>query len=153
MIIYTDGSTAPTNPGPGGFGVVVFNDDNKTLIDCFYHHEDYTTNNRMEIKAILYALIMYGKENPFPIVYSDSAYCVNTFNNWMFSWAKKDWKKSDDKTPENLDLIHQFYEHWINGYRIDLRKIKGHNNSMGNELADKLASAKISMDDLRNMRF
>lgn len=59
MIIYTDGSAHP-NPGPGGFGVVIY--DNNNLINCYQHFEENTTNNRQEIKAILYAFLKYGKK-------------------------------------------------------------------------------------------
>ena len=82
MIIYTDGS-AKINPGPGGFGVVVL-DDNENLILTHNEKSNYTTNNREELKAILWAFLKYGEPaaagNP-PIVRSDSAYCVNMFNS------------------------------------------------------------------------
>ena len=82
-----------------------------------------------------------------PIVYSDSAYCVNTFNEWMFNWARNGWIKSDKKTPENLDLIQAYYDWYKEGYRIDLRKIKGHNGHKWNELADQLATGYISEEE------
>ena len=145
MIIYTDGS-AKINPGPGGFGVVVL-DNNENFIT--FHREDskYTTNNQEELKAILWALLQYGTpaaadENP-PVVYSDSAYAVNTLNSWMFSWEKNGWKKSDGGKPENLSLIIPYFTYWNRGYRINLQKIKGHSNQKWNELADKLATGKL----------
>lgn len=145
MIIYTDGS-CNYNPGPGGFGVVVL-DDNENLILTHSERSQNTTNNREELKAILWAFLRYGVSaaagNTPPIVYSDSAYSVNTFTNWMFSWEKKGWLKSDNKVPENLDLIKPFYKHWENGFRIDLRKVKGHAGNQWNELADQLATKKI----------
>ena len=142
MIIYTDGSAHP-NPGPGGYGVVVYNDENK-IIDAYSHYETQTTNNEQELKAILYTMIHYGK-NEFctPVVYSDSAYAINTLTNWMFNWEKNGWRKSDKKIPENLALIKTYFDLYSKGYRIDLRKIKGHEGIEGNELADKLASGKI----------
>lgn len=107
MIIYTDGSSKG-NPGPGGFGVVVL-DDNDNIIELHTERSQETTNNREELKAILWALIKYGEpaaaDKIPPIVYSDSAYCVNTLTSWMFTWAKNNWTKSDNRTPENLDLI------------------------------------------------
>lgn len=142
MIIYTDGS-CNYNPGPGGFGVVVL-DNNENLILTHSERSQNTTNNREELKAILWAFLRYGASaaagNTPPIVYSDSAYSVNTFTNWMFSWEKKGWLKSDNKIPENLDLIKPFYKHWENGFRIDLRKVKGHAGNKWNELADQLAT-------------
>ena len=146
MIIYTDGSAHP-NPGPGGYGIVVYNDSGQ-IIHAYSHQEEYTTNNIQELKAILYTLITYGKlQNP-PIVYSDSAYAVNTFNTWMFGWQNNNWLKSNNQVPENLELIKTYYELWNKGYRINLQKIKGHNNIVGNELADKLATGKINVDEV-----
>ena len=154
MIIYTDGSAHP-NPGPGGFGVIVLDNDEK--IQYIYNKQfekEKVTNNQMELKAILYAFLNYGVNintneftNNIPIVYSDSNYCVQTFNSWMFSWANNGWVKSDKKTPENLDLIKTYYDWYQKGYRIDLRKVKGHNGVKWNELADLLATGKISSEE------
>lgn len=146
MIIYTDGSSHP-NPGPGGFGVVVL-DNNENLLYTYSKQCADTTNNREELKAILYAFLNYGVKindwnNNVPIVYSDSNYCVQTFNEWMFNWANKGWIKSDKKVPENLDLIQAYYEWYQQGYRIDLRKVKGHAGNKWNELADVLATGNI----------
>ena len=87
---------------------------------------------------------MFDEWGAVPVVYSDSSYCVNTFNEWMFNWANNGWIKSDKKTPENLDLIKAYYDHYNKGYRIDLQKIKGHAGHIWNELADKLATGEIS---------
>lgn len=142
MKIYTDGSSLG-NPGPGGFGVVVL-DDEENLILTHKERTENTTNNREELKAILWAMIQYGKPaaagNDPPVVYSDSSYCVNTLTSWMFSWEKRGWLKSDNKTPENLDLIKPFFECYQRGYRINLKKVKGHAGDKWNELADKLAT-------------
>ena len=139
MIIYTDGACSK-NPGPGGFAVVVL-DDNENYLTSYSEYNANTTNNREELKAILWACMKYGAatKNP-PVVYSDSAYAVNVFTTWMFSWNKKnEWVKSNNKTPENLDLIIPFYKLWEQGYRIDLRLVKGHNNNPWNDMADDLA--------------
>lgn len=142
MIVYVDGACSDNGSAAavGGFGVVVLN-DNEEHITSYSHRNENTTNNRMELSAILYVLLTYGKEQPIPIVYSDSAYAVNTFTNWMWNWARRGWIKSDNKTPENLDLIQPFYEYWNKGYRIDLRKCSGHSGIKWNEVADKLAVA------------
>ena len=149
MTFYTDGSC--TNNGKanatGGYGIVGI-DDNGLLGFARAKRSKDTTNNREELKAILYVMLNYGVKcdewGQPPIVYSDSAYCVNTFNEWMFSWARNDWVKSDKKIPENLDLIQAYYDWYKEGYRIELRKIKGHANNKGNELADYLATGKIN---------
>ena len=108
----------------------------------------------MEIKAILYSFLNYGVNinNSFlvdiPIVYSDSNYCVQVFNNWMFNWEKNGWIKSDKKIPENLDLIKAYFDWYQKGYRIDLRKVKGHSTNKWNNLADLLATGKITTEEV-----
>ena len=146
MIIYTDGSAHP-NPGPGGYGVVIC-DDNNNIIDVYSHQEKHTTNNEQELKAILYTLIKYGKSNPMPIVYSDSSYAINTYTMWMYSWANRGWIKSDNKVPENLELIKTYYSLREKGYQIDLRKVPGHKGIKGNEIADMLATNKMSVEEV-----
>lgn len=150
MIIYTDGSAHP-NPGPGGYGVVVC-DNNDNIIDYYSHQEENTTNNIQELKAILYCMLKYGvniNNNDFiqdiPTVYSDSSYAINTYTTWMFSWARNNWLKSDNKVPENLELIQAYYNWYNKGYRINLKKVKGHSGIKGNELADKLATGKYNI--------
>ena len=150
MIYYTDGSCTGNGKAvnEGGFGVVTLNDDG-TFADAYAKRNNNTTNNREELRAILRVMLTAGAHHSNewvhpPVVYSDTAYCVNTFNGWMFRWAANNWIKSDGKIPENLDLIQAYYEHYMAGHRIDLRKIKGHAGHEWNELADKLATGKIS---------
>lgn len=140
MIIYTDGSCRG-NPGPGGYGVVVL-DDYENIIEDWSKQEEQTTNNRQELKAIIFAAKEYGKYNP--IVYSDSAYAVNSLTKWMYTWANNNWCKSDKKQPENLDLIQEYYNLCKQGIKIDLRKVEGHAGNKWNDLADKLAKGKIA---------
>ena len=151
MIFYTDGSAHP-NPGPGGYGIVGVEND----VVSFVRSRQYkgpVTNNEMELKAILYIMLNYGEKcddwGQPPIVYSDSAYCVNTFNEWMFNWARKGWIKSDKQVPENLDLIQAYYNLVKKGYRIDLRKVAGHSGIKGNELADMIATGKTDPINLK----
>ena len=149
MIVYTDGACSGNGKATnsGGFGVVVLDND-ENLIYNYSKLSNNTTNNREELKAILYVMLNHGsKSDDIPVVYSDSAYCVNTFNQWMFNWANNNWVKSDKKIPENLDLIQTYYEWYQKGYRIDLRKIKGHAGHEWNELADQLATGKISAEE------
>ena len=149
MIIYTDGSCLGNgkSENSGGFGVVVL-DNNENLLYTYNKRNENTTNNREEIRAILYSFLNYGVIPYFgyeeiPIIYSDSNYCVQTFNTWMFNWANNNWIKSDKKQPENLDLIKAYYDWYMKGYRIDLRKVKGHSNNKWNQMADELATGKI----------
>lgn len=158
MIYYTDGSCTGNGKliNEGGFGIVVL-DNNENLISAYSKRNQNTTNNREEIRAILYVMLKAGAHvssndwTEIPVVYSDSAYCVNTFNDWMFRWAQNNWIKSDKKVPENLDLIQAYYEHYQKGYRIDLRKVQGHAGNVWNELADKLATGKITTEEAINI--
>ena len=62
----------------------------------------------------------------------------------MFRWANNNWIKSDKKQPENLDLIQAYYDWYQKGYRIELRKVKGHSDNKWNDLADKLATGQVA---------
>ena len=143
MKIYTDGSAHPTNPGPGGLGIVVC-DDNDNIITTISKHFDITiTNNQMELLALLIVLKLYGNKEEIPTVYTDSSYALNTYSNWMFGWARKGWLKSDNRTPENLDIIKEYYDLINKGYKINLQKVKAHAGHEINELADRLAKGEI----------
>lgn len=150
MIIYTDGSCRANGKDDslGGFGVVVL-DDAGNLLTCYQKcGAEGSTNNREEMKAILYTLITYGNQYETPIVYSDSSYAVNTFTNWMYSWAAHGWIKSDKKEPENMDLVVPYYKLRLAGYNIDLRYVKGHAGHKWNEVADKLATGMITVEEV-----
>ncbi len=143
MKIYTDGSAYP-NPGPGGFGVLVLDNSENFVYNIYTESSEQTTNNREELKAILWSLKNYGvkEEDEFlwNIVYSDSAYAINTFSFWMFRWEQNSWIKSDGKQADNLDIIQEFFYLWKEGYRIKIEKVKGHSNNKGNKIADALAA-------------
>lgn len=147
MKIFVDGSTKPSNPGPGGFAVVVLSDDGQRVIECHQERREYTTNNEMELSACLYALLKYGvKEEKFlvPVVYCDSAYAINCLTIWKENWKQNNWLKSDGKIPENLTIIKNYDIIESKGYKIELRKIKGHDGIFGNEICDKLAKGILS---------
>lgn len=152
MTFYTDGSCVGNGKAnaKGGYGVVGVENDSVQFARA--KRCEGTTNNREELKAILYVMLNYGVKcddwGQPPVVYSDSAYCVNTFNEWMFNWAGKGWIKSNKQVPENLDLIQTYYEWYKKGYRIDLRKIKGHAGHEWNELADQLATGHITEEEV-----
>lgn len=140
--IYTDGACSG-NPGPGGYGLVILKDDNiiKWRQSGFCPN---TTNNREEIKAILEAFRLadtyFPNEDIF--IYSDSAYCVNMINDWIWTWANNGWKNSKKKEVENIDLVKEIYN-YINKefYHCQVMKISGHSGEAGNELADALATS------------
>ena len=142
--IFTDGACSE-NPGPGGWAVV-FNTADKCRI--FSGNEDMTTNNRMELKAVIEAfkkILAKAKpgRNQFEI-YSDSAYVVNTINNhWLEAWQKNNWQTTKREDVKNRDLWEEFSllrcEARSHGICITLNKIKGHNGNTFNELVDKRA--------------
>ena len=149
-VFYTDGSAHP-NPGPGGYGIVEI--ENEKVISCYSRQYEDTTNNRMELESILYVMKNFGASifDDFfqpPTVYSDSAYAVNALNDWVWNWAKNGWRKSDNSEPENLDLFKNYLILYNKGLRIDLKKVQGHNNILGNELADKLATNTLTCDEV-----
>ena len=146
MKIYTDGSAHPTNPGPGGLGIVVCDDNNNIITTISKHFDTTITNNQMELLALLIVLKLYGNKNDIPTVYTDSSYALNTYTNWMFSWARNGWVKSDKRVPENLDIIKEYYELVNQGYKINLQKVKAHAGHKANELADSLARGEIKSD-------
>lgn len=142
---YTDGACSG-NPGPGGFGVVCLSKEietEKLSIDFIYSEQsENTTNNREELKAILYVMKLAAEDpdNTYT-VYSDSAYAVNSVNTWIRGWAMNNWQNSKKKEVENVDLMKEIYKYLNkNLWNFQLNKIKGHDGELGNELADALAT-------------
>jgi len=150
ITIYTDGSCRGNGKenSEGGWGYVVYDASNR-IIEAASARENSTTNNRMELKALINALewfnVTFIKGTEEAEIYSDSAYVVNTFNDWIHNWASNNWINSSKKTPENLDLIKKLYNYAKEtkpNYKVI--KCKGHCGVQGNEIADKLATGKIS---------
>ena len=145
--IFTDGACSE-NPGPGGWAVV-FNTASKC--HTFSGNEQLTTNNRMELRAVIEAFKrIVAKEKQFCEprheydIYSDSAYVVNTINNhWIEAWQKNNWQTTKREDVKNKDLWEQFSKLRAEanklGVSITLNKIKGHSGNTFNELVDKLA--------------
>ena len=142
---WVDGACSG-NPGPGGFGVICLNQEietNKLYIDAI-HSEYYenTTNNRMELMAILYVIRLAAEDPDHTyIVYSDSAYAVNSVNQWIHDWAANGWLNSKKREVENVDLMKEIYKYLTkNLWNFQLQKVKGHAGELGNELVDAIAS-------------
>lgn len=148
MKIYTDGSAHPTNPGPGGFGVVVVDDNDKIIYCHSKTTNEQTTNNEQELLAIVFAAARYGhSQDQTPLVYSDSSYAINTLTDWMYRWEQNNWLRSNNSIPENLEIVKFYRELVRQGFNIDLRKIKGHDGNKYNELADKLAKGELTPEE------
>ena len=152
-VYYCDGSTrgGKNQKGAeniGGWGAVCFLDEDENCLAAYeYETEENTTNNRQELKGLLWCL--NHADNYYPdekcIIYSDSAYVVNMFNDWIHSWASKNWKNSKKVTVENLDLVLEIWEYAKQEfYHCEVRKTEGHKDIAGNELADALATTNHS---------
>ena len=144
---YTDGSASGngTENSVGGFGIVEVDENNNILWEYQENNLRYETNNSMELTAILYALNhIEVEETSFikPIIYSDSAYCVNLINDWMYSWERNGWKRPKNQEVKNLNLIKQIFEL---ADLAEIRKVKGHSNDKWNNYADKLATGEYKI--------
>ena len=140
--IYTDGACSGNGSenSYGAFAIVIYKDGE--LVETYVKGEKNTTNNICEMKAILYAIIKYGKTNP--VIYTDSAYALNSFLNWRHNWKANGWKKADGSPVKNLELVQAFDDLINKGYHFCLEKVKGHSNCEGNNIADKLAVAEVT---------
>jgi len=134
VTLYTDGACSG-NPGVGGWGAVLIY---KSVEKRMSGAEESTTNNRMELLAIIKGL--EALNCPCEVtVYSDSAYAVNSFNmGWVYEWEKNGWKKSDGKPVLNVDLWQSLLS-LLNTHRVTFVKVKGHADNEYNNICDKLA--------------
>lgn len=134
--IYTDGACSG-NPGPGGWGaVLIYNGVEKQLSGS----EKETTNNRMELSAVITALKAL-KEPCNVTLTTDSKYVCDAINKgWLTSWKKNSWKKADKKPVLNIDLWQELLP-LLDKHRVEFIWVKGHNGHKYNEICDKLAVA------------
>lgn len=134
--VFTDGAASP-NPGPGGWGAV-YVANGKVLAEKA-GHEKHTTNNRMELSALIagYQLVPSGVATT---VYSDSELCVNTVTQWAATWKRNGWKKKTGEI-KNLELVQELYALALSRPDIKLQWIKAHSGSRWNEYADALATS------------
>ena len=140
LYIYADGS-CKNNPGAGAFGVIVMDETKSVVIHSYRKEDSNTTNNREELKALIYALQYAIDNNNEFIIYTDSSYSEKIMNEWIAKWASNNWKNSRNETVENLDLIKSLYYYYnIEFPNFQVRKIKGHCGEVGNELADAAAT-------------
>ena len=134
-IIYTDGS-CKRNPGPGGWAAIVITDEGKTIKEhCGY--ETKTTNNRMELMAVIKGLeALRGLH--LVTVLSDSKYVTDAFNkNWINSWKSLGWERKDGEL-QNADLW-KTLDRLVQKHTCKFEWVRGHANNKYNERADKLA--------------
>lgn len=134
VIIYTDGACSG-NPGPGGWGTILMYKDTKKEISG---GNPDTTNNVMEITAVIEGLKLLKK--PCKVqVYSDSAYVVNAFNqHWIENWIKKNWQNSKKEPVKNKELWLELYA-LVKQHEVNFIKVKGHSDNEFNNRCDELA--------------
>ncbi len=132
LIIYTDGSSRG-NPGPGGYGAILIWGDTKKELSAGYR---LTTNNRMELLAVIMALRSLKKKNISVTIHTDSQYVVNSIEKkWLDKWIKTDFKGGK----KNKDLwlaYHEISEH----FTIKMKWVKGHADNAFNNRCDELAT-------------
>ncbi|MDE6411382.1 MAG: ribonuclease HI [Clostridia bacterium] len=141
VTLYTDGACSG-NPGAGGWGaILIFNGVERELSGG----EAQTTNNRMELMAVIKGLETL--KYPCAVeIYSDSAYTVNAFvNGWISSWEKNGWKKADNKAVLNIDLW-QCLLRLTKIHEVEFKKVKGHADNEYNNRCDALARGAIPKD-------
>ena len=142
---YTDGACSGngTFNSFGGWGVVEI-DENNNIIWQSQGTKSPTTNNEMELTAILNALNHIKEENNFiqPILYTDSAYCCNLINTWMYSWERNGWMRPKNQEVKNLEIIKEIFQL---AKLADIKKIPGHSGVEWNEYVDKLAKNEITI--------
>lgn len=130
ITIYTDGASRG-NPGPGGFGTILMYKQHKKELSQGFR---MTTNNRMELLAVIRGLEALKGQGHRVIVYSDSKYVVDAVKNgWIWNWQKKGFKGK-----KNMDLWQQFIPLY-NKHQVDFKWVKGHDGNYFNERCDQLA--------------
>jgi ribonuclease HI len=140
IIIYSDGA-CKGNPGPGGWGAVLIYNDNKKEI---FGGEHNTTNNKMELTAVIKALEEINTRNIPVKIITDSQYVKNGIESWIHNWKNNNWKNASKKPVKNSDLWKRL-DALVNEFQqIKWEWVKGHNNNKFNELADKLANKGVS---------
>ena len=132
--IWTDGA-CKGNPGVGGWGVLMrWGEHEKEL----FGGEELTTNNRMELSAVIAAL--KSIKRPVPVViHTDSSYVKNGITTWISGWKRNGWRTSDRKPVKNIELWQEL-DRLVEQHNIEWQWVKGHAGDPGNERADELAN-------------
>ncbi len=134
VIMYTDGACTG-NPGPGGYGVVLKSGQHRKEISAGYRQ---TTNNRMELMAVIAGLEAVKKRCRITI-YTDSQYIAESINNrWVYRWKEKGWRRSKQQLAHNHDLWEKLLQ-LLDDHQVEVKWVRGHIGEPENERADRLA--------------
>ncbi len=146
--VYTDGSSLG-NPGPGGWGAVFV--ENNKIIHELGGFEKNTTNNRMELSAVI-GTVKYLEKSSLnvktAIIFADSNYVLNGITSWVFNWEKNGWKTANKKPVMNQDLWQELIELVrMSKVKINWQKVKGHSGHVYNDRADEIATTCAAKQD------
>lgn len=145
IIAYTDGSSRG-NPGLGGYGVILLRGDSMEILYAESTQCENVTNNQMELAALLRALDYIEDNYPEDKVeiYSDSAYVVKSWNEWMEGWARNGWVNTKKQQVENIGYMKALWEYRRRDFfHCSVEKCAGHRGVDGNEFADMLARGQV----------
>jgi ribonuclease HI len=137
--IFTDGACRGRgNPGPGGWGALLIAGDRRKTM---HGGEPETTNNRMELTAVIEALNALNGSRKV-VLHTDSKYVRDGITSWLHNWKKRNWKTADRKPVKNQDLW-QALDEASGRHEIEWKWVRGHTGVAGNEEADALANRGI----------
>ena len=137
--IHTDGA-CKGNPGPGGWGAVLqFGDEEREI----FGGEQSTTNNRMELTAVIEALTALKRRCPV-VLHTDSQYVQKGITEWIHNWKARGWRTASKEPVKNVDLWKRL-DALVVGHEIEWKWVKGHAGDEGNERADALANRGAAM--------
>lgn len=136
--IYTDGA-CKGNPGPGGWGAWIHYDGHEKEL---FGGETLTTNNRMELMAVIRAL--EALKRPCEVkVFTDSVYVMKGISEWIIGWKARNWRTADKKPVKNDDLW-RMLDNLVQQHTVEWVWVKGHAGNIGNERADMLANKGVT---------
>ncbi len=143
VVAYTDGACSG-NPGPGGYGVVLLWNGHRRELSRGFRR---TTNNRMEIRAVIAALESLKRPSRVTL-WSDSQYVVHAIEKgWLRSWQRNGWRKADKRPAANVDLWRALLP-LLETHQVRFRWTRGHSGDPENERADELAVAAFADGEL-----
>ncbi|MFP4661171.1 MAG: ribonuclease HI [Halanaerobiales bacterium] len=137
VYLYTDGACSG-NPGPGGYAALIINGSKEFEV---VGYQPVTTNNRMELMAVIEGLKEIKKGSSVRLV-SDSNYVLKGLEEWISTWKKRGWKTASNKPVKNKDLWIEL-DNIIREYNVEFIKVKGHSGHELNERVDSLAREEI----------